>query len=108
MRRVGDENLFACLRSEAGVRRGYDGIAYGNLDRALDLLDHARKVILLYVSRPLPPSEKSFLSIVAIVGEPEFRPDQEDFSVQHDDSAVVQYIPVQYRAADVEQTGRLV
>jgi len=75
---------------------GDDGVSNGDGDLSRDLLDHARKVMVLCHALFGPGSEPSQLAIVAVVGEEHFGTDQQDFRVEDDDPAVVLYVFVHH------------
>jgi hypothetical protein len=60
------EEFLACLSSDSGVVQRQNNITNRNLSNALMLLQSRRKIVLLYISRPVPRSKETVLSEVSI------------------------------------------
>lgn len=71
MRRVRCEQLLARLATYRRVWRADDGVANGDLGRALQDPDHSRKIVLFAVLWSEPWYEETLLAIIAVPGKEE-------------------------------------
>lgn len=66
MRRLRGEELFASFSGKGRVIERQDDVADWDLPFSLVLLDFRRKIILLYISRPIPWSKEAIFSKVSV------------------------------------------
>ena len=60
-------------------------------------LDYPRKIMVFPLSMPGPGSKVAEFAVIPVVRQPHLGPNQENFLVVNDDSAIVVYVLVDYR-----------
>lgn len=97
---VWGEQLFAQLNSHDGISCSDDSISEWDHLLACDLSDHSRKRKVIRLTPSRPRGKVTHLAVIAIIGHVKLWADEEDLTVEGEDSTVVQCRAVQDRPAE--------